>query len=138
MSRITDELSRLDGREMEEEERLLARQKEFAELMAGAQARISESLARLVRLKKQKRFLHEKGVKLVNEGLEEEERSRTAEVVQEVVSEESAGAAADPSFEGFDWNSLVVENEVIDWSGFLAAKPSGDTAAAPAGSSGGS
>jgi predicted anti-sigma-YlaC factor YlaD len=115
VSRITDELSRLDGRELEEEERLQERQRELAEV----QARLSESLARLSRLKKQKRFLQEKGVKLVNEGLAEEERIRTSEVVQEVVSAESAVSAVDPVLGDFDWNSVDVGNAVVDWSGFL-------------------
>ncbi|KAF3765913.1 hypothetical protein M406DRAFT_224691, partial [Cryphonectria parasitica EP155] len=46
-------------------QRLLERQRELAD----AQARLSESLGRLFRLKKQQRFLQEKGIKLVNEGL---------------------------------------------------------------------
>ncbi|KUI63583.1 hypothetical protein VM1G_10407 [Cytospora mali] len=108
LSRITDEMSRLDGRELEEEERLIE-----------IQARLNESLSRLSRLKKQKRFLQEKGVKLVNEGLAEEERSRTAEVVQAVVSAESAAAAVDSSTSGFNWSSVNVANAVVDWSGFL-------------------
>lgn len=36
-----------------------------------------------------------------------------------MVSVESAAAAVDPVFDGFNWNSMDVGNGVVDWSGFL-------------------
>ncbi|KAF3762851.1 hypothetical protein M406DRAFT_221465, partial [Cryphonectria parasitica EP155] len=58
---ITNELVRLNDREMEKKEYLLKCQRELAD----AQARLSESLDCLSCLKKQQRFLQEKGIKLV-------------------------------------------------------------------------
>ena len=90
VSRITEELSRLDGREIEEEERLLELESRFRESLLESQARIRESLARLARIKRQRRFLYEKGIKLVNERAEEDIR----ETAIEAAATEAAAAEA--------------------------------------------
>ena len=83
VSRITEELSRLDGREIKEEEYLLK-----------LEARICKSLARLNRIKKQRRYLYEKGIKIVNEGAEENIRKIAAEAAEAAAIEAAAAEAA--------------------------------------------
>ena len=112
VSRITEELSRLDGREIEEEEHLLE-----------LEARIRESLARLNRIKKQRRHLHEKGVKMVNEGAEEDIRETAAEAAAaEAAATEAAAQSpgpSGPSPSSVDWGSLNVDD--VDWSALITS-----------------
>ena len=86
VSRITEELSRLDGREIKEEEYLLK-----------LEAYIRESLARLNYIKKQRRYLYKKGIKIVNEGAEEDIRKIAAvAAAAEAAAAEAAIRVSDP------------------------------------------
>lgn len=49
----------------------------------------------------------------MNKGLAEEERSRTAEVVREVISSNTVTTPGG-SLSTFDWNSVDIGNTVVD------------------------
>ncbi|KAF3763502.1 hypothetical protein M406DRAFT_262424, partial [Cryphonectria parasitica EP155] len=56
------------------------------------------------------------------ERIEAEEQACIAAGVRSVVAEKSAVIAEDPSFEGFNWNSVDIGNAVVNWSGFLKSE----------------
>lgn len=105
MTRITQELRRLDQRELSVEE-------EFEQL----QSRMAEVHSRLIRLRKQKRFLHEKGVEMVNRGLKDmdeleadeqrEEEQRQADLRK--VQEEEALLSLDMGQDVIDWGTVLL------------------------------
>ncbi|PNH32595.1 hypothetical protein BJF96_g4158 [Verticillium dahliae] len=117
LSRITQELGKLDKKELDEEARL-----------EELQSQVAEALSRLKRLRTQKRSLHERGVKMVNQGLQslDELDSAEREESEAVVAVQAAGG-----FGVIDWSALgSFDPESLDFLG------TGDTASATVGSSG--
>ncbi|KAM9873269.1 hypothetical protein VDGL01_12653 [Verticillium dahliae] len=117
LSRITQELGKLDKKELDEEARL-----------EELQSQVAEALSRLKRLRTQKRSLHERGVRMVNQGLQslDELDSAEREESEAVVAVQAAGG-----FGVIDWSALgSFDPESLDFLG------TGDTASATVGSSG--
>jgi len=123
VDRITEELKRLERQEELAEEALIAQQKKHAELLARQQQERDEALARLMRLRKLRRMLRERGVEMVNRGMnademeeadrrEEEERQaelarvqqEEAQLLREVQSMSGVGV---PDFPSFDLSFLT-------------------------------
>ncbi|CRK39963.1 hypothetical protein BN1708_008067 [Verticillium longisporum] len=117
LSRITQELGKLDKKELDEEARL-----------EELQSQVAEALSRLKRLRTQKRSLHERGVKMVNQGLHRDllNLRRLALLRLRQVAVQAAGG-----FGVIDWSALgSFDPESLDFLG------TGDTASATVGSSG--
>jgi hypothetical protein len=93
VDRITEELKRLERQEELAEEALIKQQRKLDAVLAEQQRQRDEALARLMRLRKLRRILRDRGVEMVNRGLnaeemeeadrrEEEERQAELERVQ--------------------------------------------------------
>ncbi|KAF3768365.1 hypothetical protein M406DRAFT_249688, partial [Cryphonectria parasitica EP155] len=112
LSRIIAEDKKLESKEREAEVELEAAHRRALKVLNKARAKISESAARLARLRTQHRSLASRGAQMVNAGLEflneldeqerrEEKEHNLATLVREVVSAESI-LAEDPLFDGFN------------------------------------
>ncbi|TPX07898.1 uncharacterized protein E0L32_010353 [Thyridium curvatum] len=97
LSRVTAEAKRLEREEIDEEEKFLELQKQ-----------INEVSARLIRLRKQRRSLREKGIQMVQRGLQNlDELEEMERKESEAAAQESSAVLEVQANGGFD---------VIDWS----------------------
>jgi hypothetical protein len=100
VSRIVIESKRLDQEEQDAEELFRAEREAFAQ----AQRRLDESLARLDRIRRQKRSLLTKGTVMVQRGL------ASLDEVEEVERQESSAvmeAQASAAVDVIDWNAVL-------------------------------
>ena len=118
------EQRRIEREERDTEESLEATQRKLEE----DQRALSEHLARLRRLRQQKKFLVDRGADMVARGLstlddlEEAERRESLVAVEVALGEGVASSFADPSL-GFDWSLGSPLAEVDLSAGFPLAGP---------------
>ncbi|KAF3768191.1 hypothetical protein M406DRAFT_250576, partial [Cryphonectria parasitica EP155] len=108
LSRIITELGCLDRKELDAEKVLLE-----------LQSKLGEATARLVRLRKQKRSLHDRGAKMVSQSLrsldELEEEERWKEDARRAAESEAV-------VEAQSWGAL----DVVDWDNVLGGVAASD------------
>lgn len=102
MEHLLDETHRLDREEQEEEDRLRERSK----ALQKAQADLNESLAKLDRLRQQKRMVFKKGMSVAEES---DPPSAESEAVVEV---QSSGG-----LDVIDWDAVFRDAEMVGFEG---------------------
>jgi hypothetical protein len=147
VARITEELRRLEREEELAEELILERRRKQEEQIRQAQRDMDEAFNRLLRLRRMKRQLRDKGVEMARrdfasvEEMEEadrrEEKVREAELerVRQQEAQALAQVQAACSHEVVDWSSLGVDPSLSDLLELVTQGAVGDTGAATAGSS---
>jgi hypothetical protein len=154
VARITEELRRLDREEELAEELLLERRRKQEEQLRRQEKQIrqsqrdmDEAFNRLLRLRRMKRQLRDKGVEMARrdfasvEEMEEadrrEEEAREAELerVRQQEAQALAQVQAACSHEAVDWSGFNLDPSLSDILGLVAQGSSGDTGATTGGSS---
>lgn len=116
VDRITEELRRIERQEELAEEILMQRRRQQEE----QQKQVDEALARLMRLRKLRRMLRDRGVEMVNRGLsaeemeeadraEEEERQAELERVQREEAQLLREVQSMSGVPNVGWSSLSVD-----------------------------
>lgn len=104
--KFVSEKARLESEEQRAEEELLLLHQEFEKFQRDFERRSRESVARLIRLRRQKESLTSKGKVLVERGLEDLDELEAEEAARSAVPEAPLLPLLDPEF---DWDSVGLD-----------------------------